>query len=194
MSMLQHFDWAVAVIGLGSNVGDRMGHLQSAVDAFDKHRNVDVLGVSPVYETEPVGGPDQGQYLNAVLRISTLLDPRDLLTLAHELEDARGRKRAEQWGPRTLDVDLLTFTGFLMETSALTLPHPRAHERAFVLAPWYDLDPDAQLPGKGAVRELLQHVPRSGVQRRDDHHLLFVGEQSVGEQSVGEQSVGEPGR
>ena len=176
MSMFQHFDWAVAVLGLGSNVGDRMAHLQSAVDALDKHENVHVLGVSPVYETEAVGGPEQAPYLNAVVRISTLLDPRDLLTLAHRLEDARGRVREERWGPRTLDVDLLTFTSFFVDTSVLTLPHPRAHERAFVLAPWYDLDPDAELPGRGPVRQLLQQVPRSGVRRLDDLHLLFVGE------------------
>src|SRR6478735_4240732 len=175
MSMFQHLDWAVAVLGLGSNVGDRMGHLQYAVDTFDQHEDFDVLGVSPVYETEPVGGPDQGPYLNAVVKIATLLDPRDLLTGAHELEDVRGRERTEHWGPRTLDVDILTFQSFFVQTSALTLPHPRAHERAFVLAPWYDLDPDAELPGKGSVRSLLQQVPRSGVQRRDDLHLLFVG-------------------
>ena len=175
MSMFAHFDWAPAVLGLGSNVGDRMAHLQSAVDALDKHDNVDVLGVSPVYETAPVGGPEQDPYLNAVIRIATLLDPRDLLTLAHELEDARGRERTEKWGPRTLDVDILTFQSFFAQTSALTLPHPLAHERAFVLAPWYDLDPDAEVPGKGAVRQLLTQVPRSGVKRRDDLHLLFVG-------------------
>jgi 2-amino-4-hydroxy-6-hydroxymethyldihydropteridine diphosphokinase len=180
MSMFAHFDWAVAVLGLGSNVGDRMAHLQSALDALDKHENVDVLGVSPVYETAPVGGPEQDPYLNAVIRVATLLDPRDLLTLAHQLEDARGRERTEKWGPRTLDVDILTFQSFFAQTSALTLPHPLAHERAFVLAPWYDLDPDAEVPGKGAVRELLQQVPRSGIQRRDDLHLLFVGTSDEG--------------
>jgi len=173
--MFAHLDWAVAWLGIGSNVGDRMAHLQSAVDALDKHRDVDVLGVSPVYETEPVGGPEQGPYLNAVVKVATLLDPRDLLDVAHELEAARGRERTEHWGPRTLDVDLLAFAGYFAQTSALTLPHPRAHERAFVLAPWYDLDPDAEVPGKGSVRELLETVPRSGVARRDDLHLLFVG-------------------
>jgi 2-amino-4-hydroxy-6-hydroxymethyldihydropteridine diphosphokinase len=175
MSMFQHFDWAKAVLALGSNVGDRLGHLQAAVDLLDAHENVDVIGVSPVYETDPVGGPDQGPFLNAVVEIRTLLDPRDLLALAHELENARGRLRGEQWGPRTLDVDIVTFASFFMETSALTLPHPLAGERAFVLAPWYDLDPDAELPRVGPVRALLEQVPRSGVRRRDDLPLLFVG-------------------
>ena len=175
MSMFAHLDWATAVLGLGSNVGDRMAHLQSAVDALDKNDNVDVLEVSPVYETDPVGGPDQDPYLNAVVRIATLLDPRDLLALAHELEDARGRERTEHWGPRTLDVDLVWFRSYIVNTTPLTLPHPRAHERAFVLAPWADIDPDAEVQGKGTVRDLLAQVPHEGVRRRDDLHLLFVG-------------------
>jgi len=187
MSMFADFDWAHAVLGLGSNVGDRMAHLQSAVDRLDRHENVEVFGVSPVYETEPVGGPDQGPFLNAVVNIRTLLDPRDLLTVCHELEDARGRERAEHWGPRTLDVDILTFASFFMDTTALKLPHPHAYERAFVLAPWYDLDPDAEIPKRGAVRSWLAQVPRSGVARRDDLHLLFVG---AGDEAVGDADSG----
>ena len=166
----------MAVLGLGSNVGDRMAHLQSAVDALDKHRDVDVLGVSPVYETEPVGGPGPGPVPQRGREIATLLDPRDLLTLAHELEDARGRERAEHWGPRTLDVDLLTFQSYFAQTERADAAAParaRARVRARALV--------RPRPGRRAARQgsgalrCSQQVPRSGVQRRDDLHLLFVG-------------------
>ena len=151
MSMFAHFDWAVAVLGLGSNVGDRMAHLQSAVDALDKHRDVDVLGVSPVYETEPVGGPDQDPYLNAVVAHRDAARPARPARRSPTSSRTRAVASAPSTGVRARSTSTCcTFPSFFdADTSALTLPHPRAHERAFVLAPWYDLDPDAELPGQG---------------------------------------------
>jgi 2-amino-4-hydroxy-6-hydroxymethyldihydropteridine diphosphokinase len=122
-----------------------------------------VLAISPVYETAPVGGPAQPDYLNAVLLIQTGLPPRDLLDAIHAIEASFGRVRAERFGPRTLDIDIICYAGQVSDDPELTLPHPRAHERAFVLAPWHDLDPAAELPGHGSVAGLLAGLDRAGV-------------------------------
>lgn len=175
MSMFAHLDWAEAVLSIGSNVGDRLDNLQSALDALDANQDVEITHVSPVYETAPVGGPEQEKFLNAVLRIRTLYDPRVLLDATQRLEEARGRTRVEEAGPRTLDVDIIHFASYQMTTSALTLPHPRAHERAFVLVPWLEIAPDAELPGHGRVADLVAGVAGQEVTRRDDLNLLFVG-------------------
>lgn len=175
MSMFTHFYWAPAVLSIGSNVGDRMANLQSALDSLDANHDVEVVDVSPVYETAPVGGPEQDAFLNAVVVVKTLLDPRMLLDVTQRLEEARGRTRVEHWGPRTLDVDLVHVAGYTMTTAALSLPHPRAHERAFVLTPWLDVDPEAELPGHGRVDALAAAVADQDVRRRDDLRLLFVG-------------------
>ena len=120
-----------------------------------------------MYETDPVGGPaDQPAYLNAVVVADTVLEPQALLALAHRVEDAHGRVRVEHWGARTLDVDVLAVDALRSDDPVLTLPHPRAHERAFVLVPWSDVDPDFDVPGRGRVRDLLAALPaadRAGV-------------------------------
>jgi len=144
------------VLALGSNLGDRLDILQGAVDAVAGLPDVSVGAASPVYETVPVGGPAQPDYLNAVLLARTGLPPYDLLERVHEVEAAFDRVREVRWGPRTLDIDIITYEGVLCGDPELTLPHPRAHERAFVLAPWHDVDPDAVLPGHGAVARLLE--------------------------------------
>lgn len=141
-----------AVLSLGANLGDRLATMQAAVDALAAR--VGVVAVSPVYETEPVGGVAQPEFLNAVVLVDTDLPPRDLLTLALEVEHAAGRVRGERWGPRTLDVDLVAYGEVTSDDPAVTLPHPRAHERAFVLRPWLDVEPDATLP-QGRVADLL---------------------------------------
>ncbi len=140
---------AVAALGLGSNIADRLEHLQAAVDLLAP------LAVSPVYETAPVGGPEQGPYLNAVVLVAAS-DPVRLLRQAQAVEAARDRVRAERWGPRTLDVDLLDVGGMVLDTPELTLPHPRAAYRTFVLAPWLDVAPEAVIPRHGRVADLLQ--------------------------------------
>ena len=153
------------VIALGSNQGDRQDILQGAVDAIVGLPRVRVTAVSPVYETVPVGGPAQPDYLNAVVLAATTLPARDLLDRLHEIEAAFDRVRLVRWGPRTLDLDIIVFGAERSDNPELTLPHPRAHERAFVLAPWHDVDPDAALPGHGPVAELLARADRTGLRR-----------------------------
>lgn len=126
-----------AFLGLGSNLGDRVGQLRGAVAAL-----ADVVAVSPVYETEPIGGPEQGPYLNLVVELDTPLTSRGLLDVCRQLEAAADRVRGERWGPRTLDVDVLWVDGEIVDEPDLTVPHPRMWERRFVLTPMADLAPD----------------------------------------------------
>jgi 2-amino-4-hydroxy-6-hydroxymethyldihydropteridine diphosphokinase len=128
---------ARAFLALGSNLGDRVALLQAAVAALP-----DVAAVSPVYETGPVGGPEQGRYLNLVVELDTTRSPRELLDVCREREAAADRVRGERWGPRTLDVDVLWVEGRTVDEPDLEVPHPRMWERRFVLAPLRDLAPD----------------------------------------------------
>jgi 2-amino-4-hydroxy-6-hydroxymethyldihydropteridine diphosphokinase len=131
-----------AYLALGSNLGDRLAHLQGAVDALAAAGSVRIVAVSRVYETAPVGGPPQDAFLNAVVGITTDLEPRPLLGLAQRLERDAARARGERWGPRTLDVDVLLYDDLELDTVDLTIPHPRMWERGFVLAPLRDVAPD----------------------------------------------------
>ncbi|MEU6473282.1 2-amino-4-hydroxy-6-hydroxymethyldihydropteridine diphosphokinase [Streptomyces massasporeus] len=162
-----------AVVALGSNLGNRLETLQGAVDALGDTPGLRIKGVSPVYETEPWGVDPGSQpaYFNAVVVLKTTLPPSSLLERAHAVEEAFHRVRDEHWGPRTLDVDIVSYADVVSDDPQLTLPHPRAHERAFVLAPWHDLDPEAQLPGRGPVAGLLDTVTRDGVAPREDLEL-----------------------
>jgi 2-amino-4-hydroxy-6-hydroxymethyldihydropteridine diphosphokinase len=150
-----------AFLGLGSNLGDRAAQLRAAVAALD-----DVVAVSPVYETDPVGGPEQGAFLNLVVELDTTLDARGLLGECRRLETAAARVRLERWGPRTLDVDVLWVDGEVVDEPDLQVPHPRMGERRFVLAPLADLapdlvDPDQLARAEGEVRVVgsLEQVP-----------------------------------
>lgn len=160
-----------AVLALGSNLGNRLEAIQGAVDALEDTPGTRVKAVSAVYETEPVGVRGQPDYLNAVVLIRTTLPPSSLLERAGAIEEAFHRVRKERWGPRTIDVDIVAYQGVVSDDPALTLPHPRAHERAFVLAPWLDVEPQAELPGRGRVAELLAGVGRAGVRPRGDLDL-----------------------
>ncbi|MER8104789.1 2-amino-4-hydroxy-6-hydroxymethyldihydropteridine diphosphokinase [Kitasatospora sp. NPDC086801] len=166
-----------AVIALGSNLGNRLDTLQGAVDALADTPGLKIKAVSAVYETEAVGGPgEQPNYYNAVVVLRTSLPPRDLLERGNAIEDAFGRVRTVHWGPRTLDVDILAYEGVLSDDPQLLLPHPRSHERAFVLAPWLDAQPEAEVPGHGQVGELLDALGgpgAQGVRRRDDIRLTL---------------------
>ncbi len=158
-----------AVLSVGSNLGDRLSTLQGCVQAIGGLPETDVLAISPVYETAPVGGPAQPDYLNAVLVIETGLAPRDLLAATQRIEAGFGRVRvkgSERFGPRTLDIDIISYDEEISGDPVLTLPHPRAHERAFVLAPWHDIDPAASLPGHGQVAALLAGSDQAGVRRQ----------------------------
>ncbi|QCW52375.1 2-amino-4-hydroxy-6-hydroxymethyldihydropteridine diphosphokinase [Nocardioides dongxiaopingii] len=158
------------VIALGSNLGESLASLQGAVDAIADTPDVWVTGVSPVYETEPVDSPPEAQnYLNAVLLADTTLAANRLMDRALAVEDAYDRERSDVHNaPRTLDVDLIVVGDRRSDTDALRLPHPRAHERAFVLKPWYDLEPDAELPGHGPIAELLAKTGVEGLTLRED--------------------------
>lgn len=162
-----------AVLSLGSNLGNRLETLQGAIDALEDTPGVRVKAVSPVYETEPwgVAPGSQPTYFNAVVVLKTTLPPSSLLERAHAVEEAFHRVRSERWGPRTIDVDIVSYADEVSDDPVLTLPHPRAHERAFVLAPWHDVEPEAQLPGRGAVAQLLADVAQEGVAPRADLEL-----------------------
>ena len=157
------------VYSLGSNLGDRLGNLQGAVDALRDTPDVIVVDVSPVYETAAVGGPeDSPDFLNLVVVAETTLEPRTLLERAQAIEDAYGRERTGHWAPRTLDVDLIMVGSTEVADEDLRLPHPLAHERGFVVVPWADVDPRGELPGRGRVGDLAAQVDRAGIRRRDD--------------------------
>lgn len=143
-----------AFLGLGSNLGEREDRLRSAVSGLPE-----VVAVSPIYETDPVGGPAQGPYLNAVVELDTARTPRQLLGLAQALEDRAGRVRTERFGPRTLDVDVLLVGDLQVDEPDLVVPHPRMWQRRFVVAPLADLAPELVAPGvlaasEGSVRRL----------------------------------------
>jgi 2-amino-4-hydroxy-6-hydroxymethyldihydropteridine diphosphokinase len=140
-------------LALGSNLGDREANLRTAV-ALLGERDVRVTRSSGVYETEPVGGPPQPPYLNAVVEAETELEPGDLLRACRAVEDSLGRQRGERWGPRTIDVDVLTYGREEIDRPGLRVPHPRMHERAFVLVPLLELDADPPLPGGRRAADL----------------------------------------
>jgi 2-amino-4-hydroxy-6-hydroxymethyldihydropteridine diphosphokinase len=153
------------VIAMGSNLGDRLDHLQAGLDGLCDAPGITFAAVSPVFQTSPVGGPEQPDYLNAVLIAGTSMPARAVLERCHGVEAAFGRVRREVWGPRTLDLDLIVYGDEVSDSPDLTLPHPRAHERAFVLAPWSAIDPDARIPGRGRVADLLAKTGMAGVAR-----------------------------
>ena len=150
-----------AVLSLGSNLGDRLAHLRAAVGALEPY------AVSSVWQTAPVGGVEQEDYLNAV--VLCRLDAAAAWARAQAAEAQAGRARTIRWGPRTLDVDVVLADG--APPAGLLLPHPRAHERAFVLAPWLEVQPGALLPGRGAVADLLEALGTAGVVRRPELSL-----------------------
>ncbi len=141
------------VLALGSNLGDRDEILRQAVHDLSHTEGLRVVGRSPVVETDPIGGPPgQQPYLNAVLLCDCWLPPMELLEVCQRIETAHERVRDVRWGPRTLDIDIITYGEIVDDDERLTLPHKRAHERAFVLVPWAQLDPEAHLPGPNGGR------------------------------------------
>jgi 2-amino-4-hydroxy-6-hydroxymethyldihydropteridine diphosphokinase len=159
-----------AVLALGSNLGERMASIQGAVNALADTPDVWITAVSPVYETEPVDcPPDAKTFLNAVVLIDTTLAASRLMDRALAIEDAFERERSEvKNAPRTLDVDLIVVGDRRSDEEFLQLPHPRAGERAFVMRPWLDVDPEAELPERGPVADLLEQADQSGMKLRDD--------------------------
>jgi 2-amino-4-hydroxy-6-hydroxymethyldihydropteridine diphosphokinase len=142
-----------AVISLGANIGDPKANLDLAVGLL--REATEVIAVSSYLQTKPVGGPEQPDYLNAVAILESDLPAKDLLSLLNGIETAMGRTREIHWGPRVIDLDLIQYGGLLVNDEKLTLPHPRAHERRFVLAPWFEIEPEAILLTHGRISDLL---------------------------------------
>jgi 2-amino-4-hydroxy-6-hydroxymethyldihydropteridine diphosphokinase len=154
----------IAFLGLGSNMGDRLDLLQQAVNLLDADPKVHVDAVSTVYETEPVGGPEQEPFLNLAVRVGTRRSPLRLLRLCHQVEEALGRVRAERWGPRTVDVDILLWNGRVVATRTLHVPHPRLAQRAFALVPLMEVAPGMTMPDGTSLATLLARLaPIEGV-------------------------------
>ena len=163
------------VLAIGSNLGERLNNLQGAVNTLADTPEVWVTAVSPVYETAPVDAPAGSKdFLNAIVLVDTTLSARTLLERALAVEDAYGRERTTEAGaPRTLDVDLIVVGDRRANDEDLVLPHPKAHERAFVLAPWNDVEPGAELLDQGPVAELLARTADQTITLRDDLSLNF---------------------
>lgn len=157
-----------AILALGANLGNRAETLDAAVRDLADVPGILEVTLSPVVDSVAVKldgpDPDAPGYLNAVARVRTTLSPRDLLAAGAEIERAHGRERLERWGDRTLDIDIITYGDLQIETPTLTIPHPRAVERDFVLGPWWALDPDAVLPGVGPVSDLLRALQTTPIE------------------------------
>lgn len=145
-----------AVVALGANIGEPKVNLDLAIALLREATNV--VAVSSYLQTKPVGGPEQPDYLNAVAIVESELPAKDLLAVLNGIETAMGRTREVHWGPRVIDLDLIQYGGLLVNDEELTLPHPRAHERRFVLSPWFEVEPDAVLLTHGRISDLLKTV------------------------------------
>lgn len=146
-----------AVIALGANIGNPKEQMDLAVALLKE--SLEVSAISSYFTTAPVGGPEQPDYLNAVCIAESELPAADLLALLHGIEKVLGRERIEHWGPRTIDLDLIQYGTLLSNSDELLLPHPRAHERRFVLEPWHEVEPDAILLTHGKISDLLEQLP-----------------------------------
>lgn len=144
-----------AYVGLGANLGNREETLQRAVSLLTAAEGVEVLAVSELSETDPVGVVDQPRFLNGAVAVETTLSARGLLDALLAIEQSLGRERVERWGPRTIDLDLLLYGDEIVDEPGLRVPHPRLHERRFALEPLAELDPELVIPGRGRVSELL---------------------------------------
>ncbi len=155
-----------AYLGLGSNMGDRFLNLRETLRKLKNATGLKIGRTSPVYETEPVGGPHQPKYLNMVVEIVTDLEVKKLLKVCQEIEKEMGRVRTERWGPRDIDIDILIYGDLVSSTKELTIPHPLFHEREFMLRPMADIAPDLQHPVLDlSISQLLDGVEESGVKK-----------------------------
>ena len=166
----------VAFIGLGSNLGnERNGIFESpkqqllnAIQSIDNQTTIHLISTSYFYQTEAIGPGDQPDYINAAIKIKTSLSANQLLLVLQNIENQQGRVRKERWGARTLDLDILIFDQLIENSEQLTLPHPRAHERAFVLAPLKDLDANLIIPKRGNISNLLANCSMQGIVKLND--------------------------
>ncbi len=146
-----------AVVALGANIGNPKEQMDVAISLL--REATDVIAISSFYRTKPVGGPEQPDYINAVCILESELPALDLLSLLHGIEKSLGRERIEKWGPRTIDLDLIQYGTLISKADELELPHPRAYQRRFVLAPWHEIEAEAILLTHGKISELLEQLP-----------------------------------
>jgi len=156
---------AEAFVGLGANLDNPLRQVTQALAELDAIEHTHVLGASSFYRTAPVGYADQPDFINAVARLRTGLSPRELLDALHAIENRHARRRSVRNAPRTLDLDLLLYGMLVLREQGLIVPHPRMHERAFVLLPLAELAPDVCVPGFATVAQLAEHVDRGGVEK-----------------------------
>lgn len=161
----------LATLAIGSNLGDRLKYLQSAIDGLLDNSQIKIINISQVYETKPMGGPQQDNFLNAVVEIDTSLSPDELLSFIQKLEFEANRVREVHWGPRTLDVDILVYGDLVSKNPNLTIPHPRISERPFVLIPWYEISPEITIPELGNLKDLFNQISKTDVQLNGDMKL-----------------------
>jgi 2-amino-4-hydroxy-6-hydroxymethyldihydropteridine diphosphokinase len=167
--------WQTTYLGLGTNLGDRLAQLRQALDLLHATRGIRIGNVSSVYETAPVGYLDQPDFFNLVCEVQTTLSPLQLLHSAQAVEQALHRERIVRWGPRTMDIDLLLYSSEIVQQPELLIPHPRMHERAFVLVPLAELAPQLRLPGiEQTLAALLEKLPDEQSIKRASEQLVDV--------------------
>ena len=150
----------ISYLSIGSNIGNRLETFQRAIRLLDENDEIKIESISSIYETDPIGYTDQACFLNAVIKVSTSLRSEKLLQACLYIENELGRKREIRWGPRTLDLDILLYNQENIETESVFVPHPRMHERAFVIIPLMELDPDIELPNVNApLDDILNQIP-----------------------------------
>ncbi|MCL6471299.1 MAG: 2-amino-4-hydroxy-6-hydroxymethyldihydropteridine diphosphokinase [Firmicutes bacterium] len=164
----------LAYLSLGSNLGDRQGYLKEAVQIIGTTPGVNIIKVSSVYETEPIGDVPQGNFYNIIVKVKTGLSPHDLLALAQKVEAKLGRQRQLHWGPRTIDVDIIIYSEAQIDEEDLKVPHPEMLNRAFVLVPLVEIEPDIELPGNGFIRAYLDKVAGQGIKKIGSLNLRAV--------------------
>ena len=151
---------SVAYLSLGSNLDDRLSYLKGAIEELHKDERISIKNVSSIYETEPVGYTNQGNFLNIVVKLETDYEAEQLLRKCLQIELELGRERKIRWGPRTIDLDILLYNQDNIETDNLSVPHPRMHERAFVIIPLLEIEPNIELPAMGLpLQKVLDHIP-----------------------------------
>ncbi|HKB84085.1 MAG TPA: 2-amino-4-hydroxy-6-hydroxymethyldihydropteridine diphosphokinase [Burkholderiales bacterium] len=166
--MIARMAMVEAFVGLGANLENPLHQVRQAISELDAIDRTRMVAVSSLYRSAPVGYADQPDFINAVAKVQTGLSPRELLDALHAVENRHGRRRSVRNAPRTLDLDLLLYAKLAVCEEGLTLPHPRMHERAFVLLPLAEIAPDAHLPGYAPLSQLLAQVDRSGVEKLGD--------------------------
>ena len=165
--MIARTSMAEAFVGVGANLENPLQQVRQAISELDAIEHTSVLVSSSLYRSAPVGYADQPDFINAVAKLQTGLSPRELLDALHAIENRHGRRRSVRNAPRTLDLDLLLYGTLVVDEEGLTLPHPRMHERAFVLLPLAEVAPQVFLPGHAPVSQLLAHINLRGVEKLD---------------------------